>query len=87
MPKDIPQRHEVAVDEKGRISLEFRVHKEHRLFLAEEYPGGVLVLTPGALVPAVVRAPEPPGELPVEGTSMSKIREHWEEQYYGNGPW
>jgi len=68
-------RNEVYVDSKGRISLAWRVHSEHKLYLAEESEQGVIILTPGALVPAVVRVPEDP---------TSPIEDAWQDFFpYG----
>jgi hypothetical protein len=48
----VKRRNEVAVDARGRISLNFRVRKEVRRYLAEEQPDGLIILTPAAVVPA-----------------------------------
>jgi hypothetical protein len=67
------ERVEVAVDAKGRISLAWRVHTENKLFLAEEAPSGIIVLTPGALVPAVVRISPPVEDIPPGGLPRSRM--------------
>lgn len=46
------KRNEVVVDARGRISLNFRTHKETTRYLAEEHPDGTIILTPAAVVPA-----------------------------------
>jgi hypothetical protein len=52
------KRNEVAVDFRGKISLDFRRSKEHIRYLAEESPDGVITLTPAARVPAYLLRPD-----------------------------
>ena len=83
------KRNEVAVDSKGRVSLSWRIHTEHTLYLAEEHDSGLIILTPGALVPAVVRIPEPLPDFPSIEDVRRKLEEYqpWKDffPYGGKG--
>ena len=54
---------EVIVTSGEICNLSFRVQK-HRRYKAQETDDGIIIMVPGALVPAVVVPEEPPSENP-----------------------
>jgi hypothetical protein len=68
----VKRRNEVVVDARGRISLNFRTHKETKRYLAEEQPDGTITLTPAVVVPAYLLKPMPSRD---DIMSINEIRE------------
>ena len=58
------RKNEVRVDARGHISLGFRKHKEHRLYLVSEDPDGTIHLIPATVVPARPKIPMSMGSVP-----------------------